>query len=367
MKVLHSIRFKKLVACILSVVMICTILFAIAPSTVYAGSIGYGPFDYVVLPDGTAELTEYLGSNNNIHIPETIDGYNVSSIGDECFYNKTSVETVDIYENITSIGDYVFRGCSSLSYIEFHGDDLEIGNLDISDDVRIECNENSAAHRYAERTNHRDLRLLDNVFSYFNLADGTVEIVGYWRNIETIEIPQYINGKQVTVIGEGAFYATNTSFYDEVRRIIIPDGVTTIEDNAFYFPTTVDGGYYREITVPDSVHSFGFEPFNYVTINCNADSYTHLYCCETEIGFRLLDCDYKYVIQSDGTAIIKDWYGDETEIVVPSVINGRSVISIDGAFRFEDSLESVVISNGITSIGQSAFEECDSLKKCHTS
>ena len=39
-------------------------------------------YDYSILNDGTAEITDYSGSESELVIPSVIDGYSVTSIGD---------------------------------------------------------------------------------------------------------------------------------------------------------------------------------------------------------------------------------------------------------------------------------------------
>ncbi len=62
-----------------------------------------------------------------------------------------------------------------------------------------------------------------------------------------------------------------------------------------------------------------------------------------------------------GTAIITDYIGEETDVVIPKRLRGKKVISIDqGAFKNTD-ITSVVIADTITSIGTNAFQNCKKL------
>ncbi|MCH5202500.1 MAG: leucine-rich repeat protein [Oscillospiraceae bacterium] len=65
--------------------------------------------------------------------------------------------------------------------------------------------------------------------------------------------------------------------------------------------------------------------------------------------------DYDYNILDDGTAIIMHYNGNDTEVTIPSTIDGYSVTVIGpGSFALTN-LESVVISNGIKTINKQAF------------
>ncbi|MDD3267565.1 MAG: leucine-rich repeat protein, partial [Burkholderiales bacterium] len=62
------------------------------------------------------------------------------------------------------------------------------------------------------------------------------------------------------------------------------------------------------------------------------------------------------------TGTITDYSGLDTEVVIPSTINGVSVTSIGmWAFNGCSSLTSITIPNGITSIGSCAFNRCSNL------
>ena len=44
-----------------------------------------GDYAYIVLKDGTAEITKYTGTAEALTIPDALDGYPVTSIGDRAF------------------------------------------------------------------------------------------------------------------------------------------------------------------------------------------------------------------------------------------------------------------------------------------
>ena len=74
--------------------------------------------------------------------------------------------------------------------------------------------------------------------------------------------------------------------------------------------------------------------------------------------------DYTYQVLADGTAEITGYTGSATELVIPSEMDGYRVTGIgDNAFFLSTSLKSVTIPDSVTSIGASAFSRCDSLTK----
>ena len=72
--------------------------------------------------------------------------------------------------------------------------------------------------------------------------------------------------------------------------------------------------------------------------------------------------EYPYTVLIDGTAAIDSYLGVDTEIVIPSHLDGYTVSAINiGAFFFSTDLKKVTIPDTVTSIGAEAFVYCESL------
>ena len=72
--------------------------------------------------------------------------------------------------------------------------------------------------------------------------------------------------------------------------------------------------------------------------------------------------DFEYDVFNDGIVGITHYMGDETEVTVPSEIEGMVVTGIGiGAFQNNSKIKSVIISEGIRYIGDSAFGNCTNL------
>lgn len=69
------------------------------------------------------------------------------------------------------------------------------------------------------------------------------------------------------------------------------------------------------------------------------------------------DGKYEYSIQEDGTICIQDWLVDETEWIVPKVIDGKTVTAIETwNFRGKGKkVRKIIVSDGIKKIGMGAF------------
>ncbi|MBQ8333717.1 MAG: leucine-rich repeat domain-containing protein, partial [Clostridia bacterium] len=73
-----------------------------------------GSFSYSIGSDGTATITDYTGDDSVLVIPETIDGYTVTSIGSNAFQDCTGITSITFPESLTTIGSYAFENCTGL-------------------------------------------------------------------------------------------------------------------------------------------------------------------------------------------------------------------------------------------------------------
>lgn len=97
-------------------------------TTAGAETYTYGDFEYSVLDDGTVEITDYIGSAENVDIPAEIDGKSVTSIGSWAFGDCKSLTSVTIPDSVTEIGYSAFSGCSSLTSITIPDSVTSIGD-----------------------------------------------------------------------------------------------------------------------------------------------------------------------------------------------------------------------------------------------
>ena len=78
-----------------------------AEPTVYTS----GDYKYILLPDGTAEITRYTGNAAELSMPDTLDGHSVTSIGEYAFSGCATLTSITLPEGLTSIGKGAFSLC----------------------------------------------------------------------------------------------------------------------------------------------------------------------------------------------------------------------------------------------------------------
>ncbi|MBR4539665.1 MAG: leucine-rich repeat domain-containing protein [Clostridia bacterium] len=85
-------------------------------------------YEYALLDDGTAEITKYHGEAETLEVPDELDGYAVTAIGDGAFYGCFGLTDVTIHGSVTAIGDGVFFGCFDLTDVTIPDSVTAIGD-----------------------------------------------------------------------------------------------------------------------------------------------------------------------------------------------------------------------------------------------
>ena len=154
-----------------------------------------------------------------IYIPAVIGGKPVTEIGNNAFYECTSLTEIDIPDSVTSIGEEAFLGCKSLTSIEIPDSVTSIGerafmNCEALTDVAI--------------------------------PDGITSIEDYMfyrcSALKSVELPN-----SITSIGNYAFSGCST-----LKSVKLPDGITSFLTEMFSFCTSLE-----EITISNNVTEIG--------------------------------------------------------------------------------------------------------------
>lgn len=193
---------------------------------------------------------------------------------------------------------------------------------------------------------HYELSKMDYDYSYKILNDGTLRLYQYEGTDTNIVVPDTIDGRKVTVLGNSTFqYCTQAS---DIESVTLPDSLTTIEKNAFYNCEKL-----KSVTIPPNVSSIGLAAF---VEGLSESSLTEI----------KVDPENPYFSEKDGVVFSKD--GTKL-IVFPSGRSGDyqipdGTVSVgDYAFYYCVNVSSITVPGSVRSLGEGAFGNCSSLTK----
>ena len=287
---------------------------------------------------GTGEMADYSGSDNFVpwaaaqeYIQSVVIESGVTSICSGAFHGCTVLTSVTIPGSVTDIGGSAFEGCTGLTRVVLPHGVTSIG-------------------MYA-----------------FDRCSALTDVT----------IPN-----SVTMIGDGAFYGCTG-----LANVTIPDGVTTIGDDTFAYCDAL-----TSVIIPDSVTSIGYRAFytckalTSVTIpggvtkigdnafyGCNA--LTDIYYGGYGIDWLKAGGGHDRAPENAAVHFKDDLYGKGAcGENVDWVMTAGGTLTISGTGAMADcewnsapwaracsEITSIVIGDGVTSIGNNAFQYCSSL------
>jgi uncharacterized protein YbaA (DUF1428 family) len=363
-----------------------------------------GTLAWMLCPDGTLTITgsgampdyEYGEAPWYAHleaITGIVLGNGVTTIGNNAFYESTSLTAVTIPNSVTAIGDGSFAFCSSLTEVTIGNAVTTIGDnafqrcsslTEITIPNSVTAIGNNAFYfciALAEITvGNAVTSIAGNAFSYCNaLASITVadanpnysSEAGVLFDKGKTTLLQYPSSKAeiaytvpntVTAIGNNAFQ--RCKFLTEVT---IGNSVATIGDNAF-----ANNPALAEIAIGNAVTAIGNIAFancpalTAITVAADNPSYSG----EAGVLFdknktKLMQYpaskpETVYTVPNTVTAIGNYAFANSRFLTEATIGNSLTAIG-DWAFSGSTALTAVTIPNSVTAVGNSAFFNCTSL------
>ena len=220
-------------------------------------------------------------------------------------------------------------------------------------------------------------------------ARGTVYVSGCTLDGDQITIPYGIDaiGKEafsgqselfkltlsptVKEIGAGAFMDCSALEY-----LVLPEGVERIDDHAFENCTAL-----KKVTLPASLKYVGNNAFSGCEnldevivgnprANIQSDAFDGcIFDLESLQDENASPAEYfELQLAKKNTAKIVAYTGDEEVVVVPAMIAGHPIVSIEkGCFKGNESIREVYINDQITALNGDVFKDCVNLEKVHLS
>ena len=240
---------KKLISILLSVLMLSGVITAFPASAAEEGS--NADFAYVISGDDLI-ITEYLGKQYNVTVPETIDGHTVTGIGTGAFAHKdaSALRNVKLPASIKFLKDGAFTDLSSSFTLDYFGTKTDWDN-------KVSVGSGNDGF-----TLTRMSFLYKNTFWYRVNTWGNITVTSSRDSVEIVDIPDTIDGYTVKEIGAYCFdddWTTEAlSIPDTVtilgycsigecsiRTIQIGSGLKTISQGAFEYNTHLEKIYYN--------------------------------------------------------------------------------------------------------------------------
>lgn len=189
----------------------------------------------------------------------------------------------------------------------------------------------------------------------------------YWgeklTNGKTGDCTWTLDNKILTISGNGAMgdiFNSGCPWGYEIENVIIKDGVTSISDGAFCGCSKLNS-----VLIPDSVISIGDFTFSYCSsdldIYCSTVSYAKEFADKN--GLKTVDYDFAIKICEDNTVELTEYFGKDTNVIIPNNIMGKTVKSLKNwLFANNTKIQSITIPDSVTKIGKGAFYNCVELK-----
>ena len=273
-------------------------------------------FTYVT-NNGGINITGYVGTNLDVILPASINGYPVTAIGDNAFSSNLRLRSVLLPNSVTSIGNQAFYNCRNLLSLPLPDNLTSIG---------IQAFSQSAG------------------LTYVTIPSGVTNIGSgaFMACYSLLNISVAASNLNYASLGGVLFDSTLTTLIQSPAALggnyVVPNSVTNISGGAFY---TFNSGV-TNVTIPNSV------------LNIDATAFIHSYSLKsivvaadnpnyTSVGGVLFNKAVTTLLQCPG--------GFPGNYAITNSVNQIGA----GAFSYGSGLLSVTIPDSVTNIGSSAF------------
>ncbi len=229
-------RYIKSFICVLMVSMIAL------PAGISAYAEESGDYKYTTGSNGNAVITGYTGTDTDVVVPSSLDGFPVEEIGRRAFAGNKTIKSITVSEGITVINSSAFSGCSNLQKAVLPEGLLELKDCAFQSDRNLETiNFPSTLTTIGASCFYDDLKLTKAVIP------GGVKILGE-------NAFRFCNALTEITIEEGVEEIKSGAFYEcpKVSKLVLPSTMKIIGRDALVLSANL-----TYIIVPDGIESIG--------------------------------------------------------------------------------------------------------------
>ncbi len=336
--------------------------------------IGYtGARTTIEIPDGVTSIAANCFENNKsikyVYMPDTI-----TEIGDSAFGGCTNLQYMDLSQGLKKIEDHTFYGCCLLGGIIIPDGVTEIGNYVFGYCTKLKTVKipDSVAKiggvAFADCTALENIIIPDSVVELGSSAftgctalesiiipDGITKIGGFTfkgcTNLSTVTL-----SKNLTTIGREAF-ANCTKLTD----VLIPKSLVSVED--FLFAGAFANSGLKNVSFEDGITTIPDGLF----VNCNELESIEIPDSVTKIGnYAFNNCKNLSAVTLSKNLIAMGRGTFENCTKLTDILIPKSLNPYDSSLTFEpfanSGLKNVSFEEGITSIPQNLFYDCNELE-----
>ena len=309
--------------------------------------------DKAFVVDEDHVLVAYLGSDNNVIIP---DNLGIKEIGSSAFTSNNDILSIRIPEGVTAIDAYAFTQCSNLTSVIIPNSVETIGygafndcssltSIAIPPKVRmIDIFTFSGCSALTSITLPNSIETIgeeafNNCYSLTSIViPNSVKMIGYRTFYGCSSLTSVVIPEKVTKIDASAF-----AFCSSLNSLTLPNSVETIGEGAFYGCSRLNS-----VVIPEKISMIGASAFGGCSrlSEINVDAENAVYSSENGS------------LYSKGKKTLYLYPGGKTAsaYIIPSSVETISSTSFSGG---NTNLNAIVIPDNVTAIEDGAFTDLE--------
>lgn len=202
---------------------------------------------------GTVIITDYIGTDSDVKIPNTLRGKKVIAVDSQAFADD-NITSVVVGKNVKSIGDNAFQSCKNLKTVDLGKSVEKLGNMVFSDCSALTEVKFSPALQeigYMLFRNDANLSEIDlNGNANFKFSDGVLysaDMTVLYETLLSADLSGFELPKSVIDLRSMAFYN-----HKELTSITLNKGTKSIPYGCFSMCKGL-----KELVIPQGVESIG--------------------------------------------------------------------------------------------------------------